>query len=155
MGKLRELDSLFFDYGKLKKQRGFRRNSMIDIYETDEGVAEKIKEGWKRYERNKLVDEGLAGLRYRGRYSVLDYRKYVAQSNKGLIYKVVGGDVLYRDKYGVVWGEVDEVKHLSYVMKWRLGGSKKDKVLHYLRKYWFWGAIGLLLFRLLKRISGE
>jgi len=148
MGRLKQLDYYFTDFEKLRKKRE------IDIYEVDEGVAAKMVEKWNRFEKNKGLDEGLSGLRYRGRFSGMDYRKYVAQSNKGLIYKVVDGEVLYRDRNGFVYGDYDEVKHLSYVMKWRLGGSKKDKVLDYLRKYWFWGAIGLLLFRLLKRISG-
>lgn len=145
MGRLKQLDFYFTDLEKLRKKD-------VDIYEVEEGKVEKILEKWKRYERSKDLDKGLVGLRYRGRYSGLDYRKYDAQSNKGLIYKVVDGEVLYRDKNGVVYGEVDEVQHLNYVMKWRLDGSKKDNVFHWLRKYWYWGAIGLLVFRLLKRI---
>ena len=147
MGRLKQLDFYFSDLEKIRKKRGD-----IDVFEVDDGVAEKMLEKWKRYERNKELDKGLVGLRYRGRYSGLDYRKYDAQSNKGLIYKVVDGEVLYRDKNGVVYAEVDEIKHLNYVMKWRLGGSIRDNVLHWFRKYWYWGAIAGLVFRLLKRI---
>jgi hypothetical protein len=146
MGRLKQLDFYFSDLEKLRKKRD------IDLYEVEDGVAERMLDRWKRYEKNKVLDDGLARLRYRGRYSGMDYRKYDAQSNNGLIYKVVNGEVLYRDKNGAVYGEVDELKHLHYIMRWRLGGSSKDKIFSWLRRHWFWGAIILFLMRLLKRI---
>ena len=147
MGRYREIDFYFTDLENLSNKR------RVEIYSIEEGSAERLIDSWIRYERNMELDNKLAGLRYRGRYSAMDYRKFDAQSNEGLIYKVVDeGVVLYRDKNGVVFGEVDEVEHLHYGMKWRLGGSKKFKLFHWMRYYGERYAFMLWLYRILHRI---